>query len=60
MDLDDLEPGSGPAKPKDLSTWNIEDLEQYIERLELEIGRARSAIAEKRRIGDAARALFRS
>lgn len=60
MDLEDLEPRGGPpARPKDLSRWNIEDLEAYIARMEEEIARARAAIAAKRGVGAAAEALFK-
>ena len=31
MELEDLEPKNKKRVPADLSTWNIEDLELYIE-----------------------------
>ena len=37
MDLDDLEPKTQPVKLKDLTHWNIEDLELYIAKMEKEI-----------------------
>mgnify|MGYP005708806345 CR=1 FL=1 len=30
MVFEDLEPQKGELKPKDLTNWNIEELEQYI------------------------------
>lgn len=60
VDLEELEPGKRPKKPKDLSTWNIEDLEDYIRAMEAEILRAREMIDRKKGVADAANALFRS
>ena len=48
MDIEDLEPRNRAVKPKDLSTWNVEDLEAYVERLEAEATRARAEIAKKK------------
>lgn len=59
-DLEELEPGKRPKKPRDLSTWNIEDLEDYIAAMEAEIVRAKDTIAQKRGVADAANALFKS
>jgi uncharacterized small protein (DUF1192 family) len=59
MDLDDLEPTKKPAKPKDLSTWSIEELNLYIAKLEAEIVRAREMIAAKQSHRSGADALFR-
>lgn len=59
MELDDLDPRKMPAKPKDLSTWNLEDLEEYIARMEAEIVRARDMIKQKKGVGAAADALFK-
>jgi uncharacterized small protein (DUF1192 family) len=59
MDLEDLEPKNELTKPKDLSGWNIEDLAKYIERLEVEITRARAMIESKRNINSVADALFK-
>ena len=44
MDLDDLEPKTQPVKIKDLTGWNIEDLELYIKNMKTEIIRVRSMI----------------
>lgn len=60
IDLEELEPGKRPKKPRDLSTWNIEDLEDYIQAMEAEIIRAQETIAQKKGVADAANALFKS
>lgn len=59
VDLEELEPGKRPKKPRDLSTWNIEDLEDYIQAMEAEILRAREMIERKKGVADAANALFK-
>jgi uncharacterized small protein (DUF1192 family) len=59
MDIEDLEPKNTIAKPKDLSGWNIEDLEEYIERMRAEIERAQAMITSKRNVSLAADALFK-
>jgi uncharacterized small protein (DUF1192 family) len=59
MDIEDLEPRDTPAKPKDLSGWNIEDLEAYIENMRAEIDRAQAMIDAKRNVSSAADALFK-
>ena len=55
---DDL-PRRPVAKPPDLTTWSIEELEAYIGRLEGEIARARAAIEARRSVRGAAEALFK-
>ncbi|MEQ8394758.1 DUF1192 domain-containing protein [Thalassobaculum sp.] len=60
VDLEELEPGKRPKKPRDLSTWNIEDLEDYIQAMEAEILRAREMIERKKGVANAANALFKS
>ena len=60
IDLEELEPGKRPKKPRDLSTWNIEDLEDYINAMEAEIVRARAMIEQKNGVAAAADALFKS
>lgn len=60
VDLEELEPGKRPKKPRDLSTWNIEDLQDYIQAMEAEIIRAQEMINRKKGVADAANALFRS
>lgn len=59
MDTDDLEPTKIPKKPKDLSTWNIEDLQEYIANMEAEIVRAKEMIEQKHGVSSAADALFK-
>jgi uncharacterized small protein (DUF1192 family) len=57
-DPDDL-PRRPSAKPPDLATWSIEELEAYIARLQGEIERARAAIEARRSVQSAAEALFK-
>ena len=59
VDIEDLEPKNKLVKPKDLSSWNIEDLEAYIERMQEEIARAQAMIETKRGVNSAADALFK-
>lgn len=59
MDFEDLEPKNKTRKPVDLSTWNVEDLEEYIENMKAEILRAEAMIREKRSISSAAESLFK-
>lgn len=59
MDLDDLEPRKPPAKPKDLSPLSIEELEEYIAKLQGEIERARGAIRNKQAQRSGAEAFFK-
>ena len=59
MELEDLEPKTKISKPKDLSSWNIEDLEAYILRMQEEIARARAAIETKHGVSTVADALFK-
>ena len=60
MDLEDLEPRKQPAKPRDLTTLSVEELEDYIARMEAEIARVRAAIAAKRTQRSAADSFFKS
>ena len=60
MDLDDLEPKTQPAKLKDLTHWNIEDLELYVEKMEKEILRVRNMIEDKKKVSMDANSLFKS
>lgn len=59
MTFEDLEPKNVTRKPVDLSTWNIEDLQLYIENMKAEIVRAESMIAEKQSVSSAAESLFK-
>ena len=44
MVFEDLAPQKGELKPKDLTNWNIEELEQYIANMKLEIARVETVI----------------
>jgi uncharacterized small protein (DUF1192 family) len=59
MEEPDELPRKPTAKPPDLSTWSVEEVEAYIARLEAEITRARAAIEAKQSIRGAAEALFK-
>ena len=45
--------------PKDLTAWNIEDLQDYIANLEAEIARCKQIIEQKKSLSSAADALFK-
>ena len=45
--------------PRQLSEWNLEDLEEYITNLEAEIVRCRQVIEHKKSVSSAADALFK-
>lgn len=47
MEFEDFEPKKKLVKPKDLSSWGIGELEEYIARLEGEIARAKAEIGKK-------------
>ena len=59
MDFEDLEPKKSLAKPKDLTSWNIEDLEQYIANMKLEIARVETMIDDKKHVSEDASRLFK-
>ena len=59
MEFEDLEPQKGQRRPKDLTSWNIEELEQYIAKMKLEITRAETVIENKKRVSKDAGSLFR-
>jgi uncharacterized small protein (DUF1192 family) len=59
IDIDDLEPRQPAKKPKDLSGLAIEELKDYIARLEAEIGRAKDMIAAKEKHRAGAQGLFK-
>ena len=58
QDEDDL-PRRAGAKPPDLATWSVEEVEAYIVRLQTEIERAKAAITAKQSIRGAAESLFK-
>ena len=60
MDLEDLEPRNKTAKPKDLETLGVEELEAYIETLEAEIARVKEKLAAKKAYLSGAESLFKS
>ena len=47
MEFEDLEPQKRELKPKDLTNWNIEELEQYVANMKLEIARVETVIEKK-------------
>ena len=59
MEFEDLEPQKGKLKPKDLTSWNIEELEQYIANMKLEITRVERVIENKKRVSRDATILFK-
>jgi len=59
MEFEDFEPQKGQLKPKDLTSWNIEELEQYIDNMKLEIARVERVIENKKRVSKDATNLFR-
>ena len=58
MDTDDLEPKNKQAPKKDLDVMSIEALGEYIEELETEIERVRSAIKLKEAARQGAESVF--
>ena len=50
-----LKPG---AMPPDMQSWNIEDLQAYIDAIRAEIVRVEALIAQKNEVQSAAAALF--
>lgn len=60
MDTDDLEPRAQPAAPVDLEKMSLEELNDYIARMELEISRVREAIAAKEAHRNSAEGVFKS
>jgi uncharacterized small protein (DUF1192 family) len=59
MDFEDLEPRKKPPKPRDLSSWSVDELNDYIANLQAEIGRAREMIGSKQGHRAAADAFFK-
>ena len=46
------------AMPADMQSWNIEDLQAYIDRMKAEISTVEALIAQKNKVQSAAAALF--
>jgi hypothetical protein len=59
MNFEDLEPKKQHNKPRDLTGWNIEDLQAYIINMELEIKRAEGMIEVKKKISLDGNLLFK-
>tara|TARA_B100001027_G_scaffold6407_1_gene4181 strand:- start:486 stop:668 length:183 start_codon:yes stop_codon:yes gene_type:complete len=59
MEFEDLEPQKRELKPKDLTNWNIEELEQYVANMKLEIARVETVIENKKRVSKDAGNLFK-
>ena len=59
MEFEDLEPQKGQPRPKDLTSWNIEELEQYIANMKFEITRVETVIENKKRVSKDAGSLFK-
>ena len=56
---DDFEDQRPSQAPKNLSEWNIEDLQNYIANLEAEIAQCKQIIEQKKSLSSAADALFK-
>jgi len=54
-EIERLKPGAMPA---DMRSWNIEDLQAYIDAMKAEIVRVEALIAQKNKVQSAAAALF--
>lgn len=59
MDFEELEPRKQPPKPRDLSSWSVDELNHYIANLQAEISRAREVINSKQGHRAAADAVFK-
>ena len=58
MDIEDLEPKNNSPKPKDLTSWDVEELEEYIANMRVEIMRVEAMIEIKKQISSDASKLF--
>lgn len=56
---DDFEDQRPSQAPKNLTEWNIEDLQSYIANLEAKIEQCKQIIEQKRSLSSAADALFK-
>ena len=54
-EIERLKPGRVPA---DMQSWNIEDLQLYVDAMKAEIIRVEALIEQKKRVQSAAAALF--
>jgi len=55
---DEIERLKPQMMPADMHSWNIEDLQSYIETMKAEIAKVEVLIAEKNKVQSAASALF--
>ena len=55
---DEIERLKPVAMPADMQSWNIEDLQAYIDTMRAEIARVEELIARKNQVQSAAAALF--
>lgn len=60
MELEDLEPRTKQPKPKDLDGLGVEELEEYLAKLEAEAERVKEKIAAKKAYLSGADSLFKS
>ena len=60
MDMEDLEPKNNPPKPRDLTSWDVEELEEYIANMRVEITRVEAMIETKKQISSDASKLFKN
>ena len=55
---DEIERLKPRAMPTDMQSWNIEDLQAYIDRMKAEISTVEAVIAQKNKLQSSAAALF--
>ena len=55
---DEIENLKAGAKPADMQSWNIEDLQAYVDAMKSEIVRVEALIEQKNKVQSAAAALF--
>jgi uncharacterized small protein (DUF1192 family) len=59
MDFEELEPRKQAPKPRDLSSWGVDELNDYIANLQGEIERVEAVIKSKQGHRSAADAFFK-
>lgn len=59
MDFDEFEPRAKPTKPRDLSSYSVEEMREYIARMQAEIARVEAALAAKQSYRNSADAFFK-
>ena len=55
---DEIERLKQEAMPADMQSWNIEDLQAYIDAMRAEIAKVEALMAQKNKVQSAAAALF--